>query len=67
MNVLLINGSPKGDASNSMRLASAFLDGMRDAMPDIELRTMAVSTFLPARVALPAGARRPVSAACTMT
>ena len=44
MNVLLINGSPKGDASNSMRLASAFLDGMRDAMPDIELRTMAVST-----------------------
>ena len=27
MNVLVINGSPKGEGSNSMRLARAFLDG----------------------------------------
>lgn len=31
MNVLLINGSPKGSRSNTYRLASAFVEGMRQS------------------------------------
>lgn len=30
MNILLINGSPKGDSSNSLKLAKAFIDGLKD-------------------------------------
>ncbi len=30
MNILLINGSPKGDKSNTLRLANAFLEGICD-------------------------------------
>ena len=30
MKILLINGSPKGAKSNSLRLAHSFLDGIRD-------------------------------------
>lgn len=30
MNVLVINGSPKGDKSNTMKLTKAFLQGMRE-------------------------------------
>ena len=45
MNVLIINGSPKGPASNSLRLTSAFVDGMRDARPDMELRTLDVRSL----------------------
>lgn len=29
MRVLVLNGSPKGDKSNTYRLTSAFLDGLR--------------------------------------
>lgn len=29
MNVLVLNGSPKGERSNTMRLTRAFLDGAR--------------------------------------
>ena len=32
MNILLINGSPKGIKSNTYRLAKAFMDGMSDAV-----------------------------------
>lgn len=42
MNVLLINGSPKGSRSNTYRLASAFVDGMRQA-EDITLKDVSVS------------------------
>ena len=30
MKILLINGSPKGTKSNSLRLAHSFLDGIRE-------------------------------------
>lgn len=40
MNILVINGSPKGERSNSLRITNAFLDGIRDARkenpPEIE-------------------------------
>lgn len=45
MNILLINGSPKGLASNSLKLASAFVNGMRDARPGTELRTLEVRSL----------------------
>lgn len=45
MRVLLINGSPKGASSNSLRLASAFVDGMRDALAGIELRSRSVRSL----------------------
>ena len=33
MKILLINGSPKREQSDTMRLTRSFLDGMRDALP----------------------------------
>lgn len=36
MKVLLINGSPKGKASNSLRLAEAFLEGFKASVPEAE-------------------------------
>lgn len=30
MNVLLINGSPKGKRSNSLRLANSFIEGFKE-------------------------------------
>ena len=40
MNILLINGSPKGEHSNTLRLANAFLEGIccaqKDCLPKIE-------------------------------
>lgn len=33
MNILLINGSPKGESSNSLKLARAFADGIREISP----------------------------------
>ena len=40
MNILLINGSPKGERSNTLRLANAFLEGIchaqKDCLPEIE-------------------------------
>lgn len=40
MNILVINGSPKGERSNTLRLTNAFLDGIRhmqnDCLPNIE-------------------------------
>lgn len=32
MNILVINGSPKGDRSNSLKLTAAFLDGIKDSL-----------------------------------
>lgn len=30
MNILLINGSPKGKRSNSLRLANSFIEGFKE-------------------------------------
>ena len=37
MNILLINGSPKGRASNSLRLAEAFLEGYTSVVPEAKI------------------------------
>ena len=42
MNILVINGSPKGACSNSYRLTTAFLEGIREAVWDIETRERSV-------------------------
>ena len=40
MNILLVNGSPKGERSNTLRLANAFFEGIcyaqKDCLPKIE-------------------------------
>lgn len=43
MNVLVINGSPKGDSSNTYRLTSAFLDGMKQRLQDVQTKELSVS------------------------
>lgn len=43
MKILVINGSPKGGKSNTYRLTSAFLDGLRQQEPAAELRGITVS------------------------
>lgn len=43
MNVLIINGSPKGERSNTYQLTSAFLDGIMDSEMPIEVQKLTVS------------------------
>ncbi len=43
MNILVINGSPKGKNSNTYRLTSAFLSGMRESSEAVEIREMTVN------------------------
>lgn len=43
MNVLMINGSPKGERSNTYRLAKAFLAGMGEGGEAIETQELAVN------------------------
>lgn len=44
MNILVINGSPRGGHSNTMQLTNAFLEGIcsaqKDNLPDIEILTI---------------------------
>lgn len=42
MNVLIINGSPKGAKSNTRQLTAAFLEGMQESGEDIETREVEV-------------------------
>lgn len=44
MKLLVINGSPKGQRSNTFRLTSAFLDGVRDTQ-QVEVREFRVSNL----------------------
>ena len=37
MKILVLNGSPKGTRSNSMRLTEAFLEGLQEAAPSAEV------------------------------
>lgn len=46
MNILLINGSPKGKRSNSLRLAKAFVDGVSSVQNAAEIRTELVELDL---------------------
>ncbi|NLE92518.1 MAG: NAD(P)H-dependent oxidoreductase, partial [Chloroflexi bacterium] len=45
MNILVINGSPKGERSNTIKLTNAFLEGInsarKDDLPKIETLNIA--------------------------
>lgn len=43
MKVLIINGSPKGSRSNTLRLTSAFLEGIQRENPECQVREVTVS------------------------
>lgn len=43
MNILVINGSPKGGNSNTYRLTSAFLDGIKQELQDIQTKELSIS------------------------
>ena len=43
MNILVINGSPKGGNSNTYRLTSAFLDGMKQEIQNIQTKELSIS------------------------
>lgn len=43
MNILVINGSPKGVKSNTWRLTTAFLEGMKQELQNIQTRERSVS------------------------
>ena len=47
MNILLINGSPKGKASNSLRLAKSFIEGVSEqhANEDVTVEQLNVATM----------------------
>ena len=43
MNILVINGSPKGADSNTCRLTYAFLNGMKQGIQDIQTKELSIS------------------------
>lgn len=45
MNILVINGSPKGGKSNTYRLTTAFLEGMKQEQQDICVKELSVSNM----------------------
>ena len=47
MNILLINGSPKGKASNSLRLAKSFIEGISEqhVNEDVTVEQLNVATM----------------------
>ena len=42
MKILLINGSPKGKMSNSLRLANAFIDGLSAETKEVTVEELDV-------------------------
>lgn len=64
MNILLINGSPKGKRSNSLRLANSFIEGFKEgykskneAISIDEMHVASMNVGACVRVALHAGRR----------
>lgn len=45
MNILVINGSPKGGKSNTYRLTTAFLEGIKQEQQDICVKELSVSNM----------------------
>lgn len=43
MKLLLINGSPKGEKSNSLRLSRAFVEGLREVWQDAEVEELVIN------------------------
>lgn len=44
-NILLINGSPKGKRSNTYKLATAFIDGIKEEKKELEVEEIFVNTL----------------------
>ena len=42
MNILVINGSPKGKRSNTYRMTQAFVEGMQQAVEDVQVEELTV-------------------------
>jgi len=42
MNILVINGSPKGAKSNTYRLTTAFLEGMKQELQNIQIKELSI-------------------------
>ena len=58
MKILLINGSPKGDRSNTLKLSKAFLEGVLEIDKDAEIIIVSsVGTQSQLRSAIEAGAK----------
>ena len=51
MNILLINGSPRGAKSNSLKLARAFLEGFCEANPASDEPTIETVTVASLNIA----------------
>ena len=51
MKVLVLNGSPKGERSNTYRLTGAFLDGLRQVQQaEVEVLEVGKLHLLPCRI-----------------
>ena len=44
-NILLINGSPKGKRSNTYKLATAFIDGIKEEKKELEVEEIFVNNL----------------------
>ena len=60
MKVLVLNGSPKGEKSNTLNITKAFLDGF-SADTEIEYITVKKETIKPCMVAFRVGAEHPAN------
>ncbi|MDR0708359.1 MAG: NAD(P)H-dependent oxidoreductase [Treponema sp.] len=67
MNILVINGSPKGQKSNTLKLTHAFLDGLNQSgMHSTEAIDIIKNKLNHVKVVFPAGKRRRANASLMM-